>query len=172
MSDRWVLFARRRSDSFLLADIENLKRSVERAAQEHGLPGPARTLVMGPADEPSRDFWRPLSDRVGGTAERAPEPEGASEAGDLFFPKPFNDEQMEIVRRLEATDGIVVQGPPGTGKTHTISNIICHYMATGRRILVVSHGSRPWPFYGTNYPTGSATWRSALPRPSARAFGN
>lgn len=140
VSDRWVLFARRRSDSFLLADIENLKRSVERAAQEHGLPGPARTLVMGPADEPSRDFWRPLSDRVGGTAERAPEPEGASEAGDLFFPKPFNDEQMEIVRRLEATDGIVVQGPPGTGKTHTISNIICHYMATGRRILVVSHG--------------------------------
>ena len=60
--------------------------------------------------------------------------------GDLFFPKPFNDEQIDIVHRLEQSDGVVVQGPPGTGKTHTISNIICHYMATGRRVLVVSHG--------------------------------
>ncbi|TXM64396.1 AAA domain-containing protein [Methylobacterium sp. WL120] len=140
VSDRWVVFARNRSDSFLLADIENLKRSVKRAAEEHDLPGPARTLVMGPADKPSDDLWRPLSDRVGGTVDQAPESVGAAEVGDLFFPKPFNDEQMEIVRRLEATDGIVVQGPPGTGKTHTISNIICHYMATGRRVLVVSHG--------------------------------
>lgn len=63
-----------------------------------------------------------------------------SPLGELFFPKPFNDEQIEIVRRLERSDGVVVQGPPGTGKTHTISNIICHYMATGRRVLVVSHG--------------------------------
>ena len=32
-----------------------------------------------------------------------------------------------------------MQGPPGTGKTHTIANIVCHYMATGRRVLVTSH---------------------------------
>ena len=30
--------------------------------------------------------------------------------------------------------------PPGTGKTHTIANIINHMLATGRRVLVVSHG--------------------------------
>ena len=59
---------------------------------------------------------------------------------DLFFPKPFNDDQVEIIRRLEKADGVVVQGPPGTGKTHTIANIICHMLATGRRVLVVSHG--------------------------------
>src|SRR5262249_56446692 len=63
-----------------------------------------------------------------------------SPLGELFFPKPSNHEQAEIVHRLERADGVVVQGPPGTGKTHTISNIICHYMATGRRVLVVSHG--------------------------------
>ena len=140
VSDRWVIFARRRSDSFLLADIENLKRSVERTAQEHELGGPARTLVMGPPAVASRDIWKPLSDRVGGTAAGVPEPDVSAEDDDYFFPKPFNDEQIEIVRRLEGADGIVVQGPPGTGKTHTISNIICHYMATGRRVLVVSHG--------------------------------
>ena len=49
VSDRWVLFARRRSDSFILADLENLKKSVEKAAEEGSLPGPAQTLVMGPS---------------------------------------------------------------------------------------------------------------------------
>ncbi len=34
----------------------------------------------------------------------------------------------------------MVQGPPGTGKTHTIANLICHAMATGQRVLVVSRG--------------------------------
>jgi hypothetical protein len=59
---------------------------------------------------------------------------------DVFFPKPFNDDQIEIVRRLKQADGLVVQGPPGTGKTHTIANLICHAMATGERVLVVSRG--------------------------------
>jgi ATP-dependent exoDNAse (exonuclease V) beta subunit len=34
----------------------------------------------------------------------------------------------------------VVQGPPGTGKTHTIANVICHYLAQGKRVLVTSKG--------------------------------
>jgi very-short-patch-repair endonuclease/transcription elongation GreA/GreB family factor len=77
---------------------------------------------------------------MGGPVEPVEPDEPESPLGDLFFPKPFNNEQVEIVRRLEKADGVVVQGPPGTGKTHTISNIICHYLATGRRVLVVSHG--------------------------------
>ena len=58
----------------------------------------------------------------------------------FFFPLPFNDDQKDIIRRLEAdeSDGIVVQGPPGTGKTHTIANIICHFLATKRRVLVTA----------------------------------
>src|SRR6185437_13191100 len=62
----------------------------------------------------------------------------ATEAQDLFFPKPFNDEQARIVQMLEIRDGVVVQGPPGTGKTHTIANIICHWLANGKRVLVTS----------------------------------
>jgi very-short-patch-repair endonuclease len=154
VSDRWVLFARRRSDSFILADLENLRKSVEKAAEEGSLPGPAQTLVMGPSTAQPNDIWAPLGNRVGetigGTAEAAPQ----TEATDLFFPKPFNDDQIEIVRRLEGTDGIVVQGPPGTGKTHTISNIICHYMATGRRVLVVSHGEPALAVLRNQLPEG------------------
>jgi len=137
VSDRWVLFARKRSDNFLLQDLANLKASIERSPED--LPGPSRTLVMGPA-RTSAARWKPLPDAIGVASSGAGPDTETTPLGDLFFPKPFNDEQVEIVRRLEVNDGVVVQGPPGTGKTHTISNIICHYLAQGRRVLVVSHG--------------------------------
>ncbi len=35
-----------------------------------------------------------------------------------------------------------MQGPPGTGKSHTIVNLICHALATGKRLLVTSHAVR------------------------------
>jgi RecA/RadA recombinase len=37
---------------------------------------------------------------------------------------------------------VAVQGPPGTGKTHTIANIVCHFLATGRKVLVTSKGEQ------------------------------
>lgn len=64
----------------------------------------------------------------GGDCVSAPlsEPEiDATQTHEFFFPKPFNEEQVSIIRNLEKADGVVVQGPPGTGKTHTIANIIC-----------------------------------------------
>jgi hypothetical protein len=35
-----------------------------------------------------------------------------------------------------------VEGPPGTGKSHTIANLVCHFLATGQRVLVTSHTAR------------------------------
>ena len=66
--------------------------------------------------------------------------EGGKTPTELYFPLPYNEEQVTIVSRLERAAGVTVQGPPGTGKTHTIANIICHYLATGRRVLVTSKG--------------------------------
>jgi hypothetical protein len=66
---------------------------------------------------------------------------GVSE-NDLLFPLHSNEEQREIVRRLQAQSGVVVQGPPGTGKSHTIANLVCHLLATGNRVLVTSHAPR------------------------------
>jgi hypothetical protein len=31
---------------------------------------------------------------------------------ELFFPMAYNDEQVSIVQKLHANDGVVVQGPP------------------------------------------------------------
>lgn len=44
------------------------------------------------------------------------------------------------MQRLKRAPGVTVQGPPGTGKTHTIANVICHYLASGKRVLVTSRG--------------------------------
>ncbi|MGH2562454.1 MAG: AAA domain-containing protein, partial [Thermomicrobiales bacterium] len=62
--------------------------------------------------------------------------------GDVYFPLPANDEQLDIIERLRTRQGILVQGPPGTGKSHTIANLVCHLLATGQRVLVTSHTPR------------------------------
>ena len=61
---------------------------------------------------------------------------------EIYFPKPSNEEQRHIVRKLEISDCVVVQGPPGTGKSHTIANLICHFLAKGKRILVTAKTER------------------------------
>jgi len=62
--------------------------------------------------------------------------------GEVFFPKPSNEEQRRIVDKLRSATGVLVQGPPGTGKSHTIANLICHLLATGNRILVTAKTPR------------------------------
>ena len=66
-----------------------------------------------------------------------------AEPGDrVYFPLEANAEQFRIVERLAATRGLLVQGPPGTGKSHTIANLIAHFLATGQRVLVTSQTPR------------------------------
>ncbi len=74
-------------------------------------------------------------------------PNGQEEAnaafdGEIFFPKPSNDEQRRIVDKLRTASGVLVQGPPGTGKSHTIANLICHLLATGQRTLITAKTPR------------------------------
>lgn len=60
----------------------------------------------------------------------------------LHFPLPTNEEQRQIVHVLTSQDSVLVQGPPGTGKSHTIANLICHFLATDQRILVTAQTPR------------------------------
>ena len=61
---------------------------------------------------------------------------------DLLLTKPANFEQEQVIRRVEETGAVLVQGPPGTGKSHTIANLIGHYLAQDKSILVTSHASK------------------------------
>jgi hypothetical protein len=129
VTDKWVLFARPRSQHVVLQDIDRLRRSTgDEGSSIEGLP---KRLVTEPSREAPEGAWDPLGWGIGesgGAREEAPVRD--DDGLDVFFPKPFNDDQLEIIRRLSRADGLVVQGPPGTGKTHTIANMICHAMAT------------------------------------------
>lgn len=61
---------------------------------------------------------------------------------EVYFPLPSNDEQRQIVDRVQNQSGVLVQGPPGTGKSLTIANLICHFLAQGQKVLVTSHTER------------------------------
>lgn len=133
ISNGWVLFARPRSTSVAGHDLERMRR----ALIDHGdapLPGAAAALVTDPREVTS-DTALPAFRGPNGTYRESLDSVAAE---DLFFPKPFNDEQARVAQQLEVADGVVVQGPPGTGKSHTIANIICHWLANGRRVLVTS----------------------------------
>ncbi|WP_246046542.1 AAA domain-containing protein [Chlorobaculum thiosulfatiphilum] len=132
VTDSWALFTRPRSNNYLLDDLQSLKT---RLAEGCDIPNGPAAFVTLPSDEPppfESIHFRGLS---GSAPDR-----GKGEIRELFFPLPYNQEQVTIVQQLEQAEGVAVQGPPGTGKTHTIANIICHYLATGRRVLVTSRG--------------------------------
>ena len=60
----------------------------------------------------------------------------------IYFPKEYNDEQIEIIEKAKRTNKVLVQGPPGTGKSHTIANLICHLLANEKKILITAYTKR------------------------------
>ncbi|HCP64767.1 MAG TPA: hypothetical protein DIU09_09275 [Hyphomonadaceae bacterium] len=136
VSDAFVFYQRERRATQLMEDLDRFRTIVE-GDDALEIPEAVRALLNDPANEPaSEDFptFRGVSTIPGITSS-----DGTGE--DLFFPKPFNQEQVQVVQRLAVRPAVVVQGPPGTGKTHTISNIISHYLATGKRVLITSQKS-------------------------------
>ena len=59
-----------------------------------------------------------------------------------YFPLLANEEQKKIIEKISFNNQVVVQGPPGTGKTHSIANLICHFLAEGKKVLVTSQTDR------------------------------
>jgi len=132
VTDAWVLLSRPRTIHYLTDDLKRLKENLDSGCD---IPVGPLALVTPPSDQPveyGTTNFRGVSSR--GSNHGKPE--------ELYFPLPYNDEQVTIIQRLEKAAGVTVQGPPGTGKTHTIANVICHYLATGRRVLVTSRGER------------------------------
>lgn len=133
VTDTWVLFARPRTNSPFLQDLEKLKKR----AEETEIYPPAVEAVVTDPDTTNPVVELPSFRGVSASYHTERDTSGKN-ARDLYFPKPFNDEQVRVVQLLDISDGVVVQGPPGTGKTHTIANVICHYLAEGKRVLVTS----------------------------------
>lgn len=135
VTDTWVLLARPRTTNLMIQDLTRFEAILTDGKVSEDLPNALKALFTDPStviEDIELPPFRGLSvvSGSGKSSGKAP--------SDLYFPKPYNDEQVQIVQMLEVHDGVVVQGPPGTGKTHTIANVICHYLASGKRVLVTS----------------------------------
>lgn len=53
-------------------------------------------------------------------------------------PVPADSSQLEAVAEAEARRTFVLEGPPGTGKSQTITNLLAHALANGKRVLFVA----------------------------------
>jgi hypothetical protein len=121
-----ALLVRQRSDRNLVRIFAEI---AEQLNQGGAIPVGVETLVRIRDDQQSLEGES--EDESGGSTE-----------DELYFPLLANEAQRQIAQRLATRQGVLVQGPPGTGKSHTISNLICHLLATGKRLLVTSHTAR------------------------------
>ena len=94
-------------------------------------------------------LWSGLIDDVGdhaGATQSRPKEAGNGHSlkanSEIYFPLPANREQRRIVEAIDQQRGVLVQGPPGTGKSHTIANLMCHLLATGKRVLITAETGR------------------------------
>lgn len=136
---RWepCVVLRRRPDGTIKA-LESILGDLDEGAE---VPASMRS-ILGDFKQDGRERDEDgVSDS--GAAEAWAEPKQAPlEDEEILLPKLANREQMQIVHQIERTPTVLVQGPPGTGKTHTIANLLGHFLAKGQTVLVTSHTSK------------------------------
>ena len=135
---RQVLFLRRRS-----AGMERGIASLLDYIDKNGDVPEALTRIVDPAAAPEQaePFSLNLADIRG-------------EAEEILLTKEANAEQLAIARKIEKSPAVVVQGPPGTGKTHTIANLLGHFLAQGQHVLVTSAASKALSVLKEKLPAG------------------
>lgn len=108
--------------------IEQITEHVEETGE---VPAPLSDIVEGgKIDIPEYTSDSSIEERLAAVG---------GESVDILLSKEANKEQLEIARRIERYNAVLVQGPPGTGKTHTIANLMGHFLAQGKSVLVTSH---------------------------------
>ncbi|MBX7168114.1 MAG: AAA family ATPase [Pirellulales bacterium] len=137
-----VLILRPRMGRSLRAALQRISEQIHTGGR---LPAGIAELVT------SDDAPKDLSQRS--TAADSTIPADHSESDGILFPLPYNREQEQIIERLGGRTGVLVQGPPGTGKSHTITNLVCHFLAQGRRVLVTSQTPRALKVLRDKFPT-------------------
>ena len=105
--DTWIIFQRQKPDASKI-----ISKDAQRFLDK--LLDPNQTVEIPP-------LWTHIcTDAVGTPSSKSTDFQ--SEPDDFLLPMKQNKDQLDILKRLESNDCIVVQGPPGTGKSHTIGN--------------------------------------------------
>lgn len=121
---------RKRLDGTLKA----IEQIIENVRQTGEVPGPIRDIVSGGIlDLPEESEEASIEEQLAAVG---------GESVDILLSKQANKEQLNIARRIEQYNAVLVQGPPGTGKTHTIANLLGHFLAQGKNVLVTSYTTK------------------------------
>ena len=123
--DGWLLFTRKKTIVEQLKDIEEFKKEIDGSSNIKNpilkqILTPPKDTNIHPSQVDTHTEWDTILDQ------------------NVLFPKKINQEQVRILDYLKQSQGVVVQGPPGTGKSHTIANLVSHFVASGQRVLVTS----------------------------------
>ena len=123
-----VYILRNRSDGV----PDAIEKIIDDIKNSGDIPAPLKDIVGGEEknEVPTNDSTRTWEEKLAAVG---------GESIDVFLTKEANSEQLEIAKRIEKYDAVLVQGPPGTGKTHTIANLMGHFLAQGKSVLVTSH---------------------------------
>lgn len=125
-----IFIMRKRLDGTFKA----IEQIIENVKETGYIPAPIREIVSGgKAELPDDGNEETLEEQLAAVG---------GESGDVLLSKAANKEQLEIAKRIEKYNAVLVQGPPGTGKTHTIANLMGHFLAQGKSVLVTSHTSK------------------------------
>lgn len=121
-----VFFIRKRIGG-TIKTIEDIIKNIE---DTDYVPSHLRDLVAGGIVDIPENGYEPTID------EQLAALNGESQP--ILLSKEANREQLEIAERIEHYNAVLVQGPPGTGKTHTIANLLGHFLAQGKNVLITS----------------------------------
>lgn len=147
VKDAWCVYPRPKPSTVWARDASVL---AEKVLVQENVPTPSWSLTHGPtvlseiveaAQEKGvliGSMWSTLSSFFG-----KPESSVCLEPTNPLLPLASSATQNQIADMLlvRKVPALVVEGPPGTGKSHTIANIICAYLAQGKRVLVTSKGA-------------------------------
>ena len=126
-----ALILRKRSEVGMVRIYDELVKRLSGDTED--VPDGRLSLVDDDIDSGSENKWK-QDEQVGNATNRVPD--------EIYFPLPANREQRRIVVALQNHRGVLVQGPPGTGKSHTIANLVCHLLASGKRVLITAETGR------------------------------
>lgn len=123
-----------------------IERIMEHIRETGFVPAPIGDIVSGGMDQIPEE-----------AAEQTVEQQLAAvggESAEILLSKEANSEQLEIAKRIGQYNAVLVQGPPGTGKTHTIANLMGHFLAQGQSVLVTSHTPKALSVLKEKVPKG------------------
>ncbi|MCW2741915.1 MAG: putative ATP-dependent helicase [Blastococcus sp.] len=112
-----------------LAILQFAKFRLWKDLDEHWSDFADNPLVSHLVHEPTEAFEDPVSDTGGFT-----------DLDELAaaLPAPADASQLRAIAEAAAGRTFVLEGPPGTGKSQTITNLLTHAIAAGRKVLFVA----------------------------------